>query len=185
MHGKDFIVSLGTLWKLGLYPKNPTNDRAYNRNLAGTFMHELGHNFGLRHGGGDEDVPNYKPNYLSVMNYRYQFNGILRTSGESLIDYSRQALNTLDESQLDERVGLGSNDPNLEFTFMDATCTPRRAKASGPVDWSGQGTLDSIVTADLNPQEDPSGNCGDVSNSVMLGHEDWSTLDYGFYDQMN
>ena len=41
--------------------------------LAGTFMHELGHNLGLRH-GGFEDV-NYKPNYLSVMNYAWQFSG--------------------------------------------------------------------------------------------------------------
>ena len=37
---------------------------------AGTFMHELGHNLGLHH-GGQEDT-NYKPNYLSVMNYLFQ-----------------------------------------------------------------------------------------------------------------
>ena len=38
---------------------------------AGTFMHELGHNLGLRHGGGDNT--NCKPHHLSVMNYAYQF----------------------------------------------------------------------------------------------------------------
>jgi hypothetical protein len=37
-------------------------------------MHELGHNLGLHHGGGQEDPLNdarfnWKPNYHSVMNY--------------------------------------------------------------------------------------------------------------------
>ena len=46
---------------------------------AAIFMHELGHNFGLRHGGwpgclGSED--NLKPNYLSVMNYDFYAIGI-------------------------------------------------------------------------------------------------------------
>ena len=30
-------------------------------------MHELGHNLGLRHGGGDDT--RCKPNYLSIMSY--------------------------------------------------------------------------------------------------------------------
>ena len=37
-------------------------------------MHELGHNLGLRHGG--DDLPNFKPNYLSVMNYSFQLTGL-------------------------------------------------------------------------------------------------------------
>jgi hypothetical protein len=57
-------------------------------------MHELGHNLGLHHAGGVsntadtclapncEDVPLFKPNYLSVMNYRYQTSGILQ--GEAI-----------------------------------------------------------------------------------------------------
>jgi hypothetical protein len=42
---------------------------------AGSFMHELGHNFGLQHGGSD--FANWKPNYISVMNYAYELNGIV------------------------------------------------------------------------------------------------------------
>lgn len=38
-------------------------------------MHELGHNLGLKHGGADLCI-NYKPHYLSIMNYTYQANGI-------------------------------------------------------------------------------------------------------------
>jgi len=42
---------------------------SYQNYIWATFMHELGHNLGLRHGGFEDD--NYKPNYLSIMNYRY------------------------------------------------------------------------------------------------------------------
>ena len=43
-----------------------------------TMMHELGHNFGLVHGSladpgnAPQECMNYKPNYISVMNYTYQ-----------------------------------------------------------------------------------------------------------------
>jgi hypothetical protein len=49
---------------------------------AGLAMHELGHNLGLLHGGSD--CFNQKPNYTSVMNYRFYLSGIpvARTPGE-------------------------------------------------------------------------------------------------------
>lgn len=64
--GNDFVVSLGASgigWS--------------NANMAGTIMHELGHNLGLYHGGPDVTVGtvqndynvNCKPNYPSVMSY--------------------------------------------------------------------------------------------------------------------
>jgi hypothetical protein len=181
MNGRAFIVSLGAI--SGLFPSDPASSQLYQQMVAGTFMHELGHNFGLHHGGGNEDAPNYKPNYLSVMNYRYEF-AVPLTGGRHKLDYSREALNDLDESHLNETTGLGSSDPELQFTFMDSGCTPRRANASGPVDWNGDGIANSTsVAADLNPQEDPSRNCGDVTTEVMHGHEDWSVIDYGFYNQ--
>ena len=62
---------------------------------AGTFMHELGHNLGLRHGGTDES--NYKPNYLSVMNYAFQFYGLIKNNSQGNFDYSRFKLADLDE----------------------------------------------------------------------------------------
>jgi hypothetical protein len=79
--GNDFIVSLG-------HAVNDVGVRTTFANVGGTFMHEFGHNLGLHHGGGStapgaaclppdcEDIPNYKPNYLSIMNYNYQYNGI-------------------------------------------------------------------------------------------------------------
>jgi hypothetical protein len=47
--------------------------------VASSFMHELGHNLGLHHGGGfgvSGDDTNFKPNYISVMNYNHIFSGI-------------------------------------------------------------------------------------------------------------
>ncbi len=70
---------------------------------AGSLMHELGHNLNLRHGG--EDEVNNKPNYLSVMNYWFQTDGIASASSQILgfaprIDYSRAVLFPLRERSL-------------------------------------------------------------------------------------
>ena len=73
--GDDMIVSL--------YCANS------NKNVAHTIMHELGHNLLLRH-GGDQNC-NYKPNYNSVMNYKYQFPGVdddCTPPGNNVLDYS-------------------------------------------------------------------------------------------------
>ena len=72
--GQNFVVALGGFLDLGL----PSDARL--RFEAGTFMHELGHNLGLQHGGGlfgRGDDTNYKPNYNSVMNY-YNQRGIIQ-----------------------------------------------------------------------------------------------------------
>ncbi len=69
--GNDLIVTLGG-WGLQTTPPSELN-RLINYQ-AGTLMHELGHNLGLEHGG--DEGRNYKPNYLSVMNYLYQLDGV-------------------------------------------------------------------------------------------------------------
>ena len=78
---------------------------------AGTLMHELGHNLGLHHGGDLDD--NYKPNYLSIMNYYFQTGGVIfdngKGPGNGFFDYSRFLLPALDETQLDEVNGLNAN----------------------------------------------------------------------------
>jgi hypothetical protein len=54
----------------------------------GTFMHELGHNMNLWHGGGPNGNLNNSVDYRSIMNYRYQLPGLPPNSG---LDYSRGA----------------------------------------------------------------------------------------------
>jgi hypothetical protein len=67
---------------------------------AGTFMHELGHNLGLQHGGNEET--NYKPNYISIMSYTYQFYGLYVDGHDGVLDYSRVSIDGLDEAVLCE-----------------------------------------------------------------------------------
>jgi hypothetical protein len=83
--GTDLLVTLG----------NFTNGVGAPREQAGTLMHELGHNLGLRHGGCDDT--NLKAGYASVMNYAYQMEGVTRGGMEGVIDYSRGAEPVLDD----------------------------------------------------------------------------------------
>lgn len=69
--GNDALITLGN-WGLKTDTVAATNMLVNFQ--AATVMHELGHNLGLRHGGGD-DI-NDKPNYVSVMNYTYGIFGL-------------------------------------------------------------------------------------------------------------
>ena len=69
-----FVISLGDSgWAdsdANGHPDGNTNQK------AATFMHELGHNLDLKH-GGSANTPPCKPNYFSVMNQLYEFAGIV------------------------------------------------------------------------------------------------------------
>ena len=93
--GSDLMVTLG-LWD---------HARGTTFMQASTFMHELGHNLGRRH-GGDPTEPNCKPNYQSVMNYLFQVRGLINDLGVAEIGFSNQVLQSLDESLLVESAGV-------------------------------------------------------------------------------
>jgi len=132
--GNDLIVSLA----------------CYHNNdffVAATIVHELGHNLNLQHGGDNE--LNYKPNYNSVMNYKYQFDGVdtdCTPPGNKVIDYSRNQRIALDENALDERVGICKN------TRWD---------------WNGDKKFDARVSFDIN---------GDQSFDVLTDYDDWAAI---------
>jgi hypothetical protein len=73
LYGNDFIVSLDPVhcgWQF-----NDTEQR-------GTFVHELGHNLNFTHNGNDSADPNARSfTHASVMNYRYQIDGVPTSSG--------------------------------------------------------------------------------------------------------
>ena len=165
---------------------------------ASTFMHELGHNLGLDHGGGD-DV-NYKPNYISIMNYRFNVIGTLRPDGrQRSIDFSRRKLATLDETKLDEFVGIADPDGHLttwnKYTrpnvppgsnkcLINWDLSDRLFYPTDALDWDCDGVKSvTPVAADLNndakcifsndadaaPQSPPSGNNVVVGPFIMSG----------------
>lgn len=146
--GDDFIVATGVFLDLRI-PLTFFN-------VGGPFMHELGHNLGLSH-YGDKAAPLFVPNYFSVMG-QYVFRGILSadTPGSIIpnptltrLDYSNAVLPTLDELHLDETRGISSGTNDIAF-FSDALGLDGFGAGTGPVDWSGDGFLDSDVSVSIN-----------------------------------
>lgn len=149
--GDDMIVSL--------YCSNSTN------NVANTIMHELGHNINLRHGG--DTGCNYKPNYNSVMNYRYQFPGVdsnCDVQGDGLLDFSRDESRDLNEISLNESLGK--------------CVSPITA-----VDWNGNGVIESGVLFDTNASDSSqSFSCGGIL-TTLTDYDDWANMIfYGITD---
>jgi hypothetical protein len=186
--GNDFIVSLGNF-------ANDQNHPANLFNIGGTFMHELGHNFNLRH-AGDRDSPGFKPNYLSVMNYNFQVTGIAATDAPPAdpvagvqpaeldpamrrLDYSEETVATLDEVfdgvthfGLDEPSGMACGGPDALSVFQYTNDNDDIALGSctGPVNWDINGNVTGTnLVVDLN-QPDHSGS---VVHTQLTGHTDW------------
>jgi len=200
--GNDFVVALGQIY----------GDQQHNKvdgETAG-FMHELGHNLGLAHGGGDE--VGCKPNYLSVMNYTRQFDWYV----DRKIDYSDSTLppislpagdSTLSESDLDENLGIGggSVSTGTQLTYGPGFCSvflnecfthndcpfglfsckyPNHVSATGKVDWS-QGDADSngMRDDDLHVIANINrvpGVCDAPSGELLTGFDDWAHIRYEF-----
>ncbi len=187
--GHDFLVTM----------QNGTRQE-----MAGTFMHELGHNLGLQHGGDEET--NYKPNYLSIMSYAYQFEGLYVDGKDGVLDYSRVAIEGLDEAALCETSGQNplcktsgmtprfpttaddlahygakfsytasqSEDPDAHSTRVMGTC-------NGPLDFNNNGVYDpDPVSVDL----DGFGRGPDAENpeyrSTVFNYSwnDWDNINY-------
>ncbi|MFC6592728.1 hypothetical protein ACFP81_12465 [Deinococcus lacus] len=194
INGNDFAVTVGN-WSLD-------SETIARRNMlvniqSSTLMHELGHNLGLRH-GGFEDGPNYKPNYISTMNYAYQVGGVplepkRADAFEHWLWYSAAA-------PVRERYGLytrcdidnGPCSSNYLIDYSDGSSTPidenhvneHLGVGRGPVDmdWSLDGTIQSDVKADLTQDMDYStGQAVPAPRyTVLRDFDDWSNLNLNF-----
>ena len=145
--GRNLMVTVGpTFW-----------GKASSDIRVAVFVHELGHNLALSHGGWDEI--NYKPNYLSVMNYMYQIYGVRRASGELKFSYSTRAYKDLDETKLDEKTGFGRNAYGFYYNGKPAW---------EAIDFNGNGKIDDEpVEADIN---------GDGEKTVLTAPNDLKIL---------
>jgi uncharacterized repeat protein (TIGR01451 family) len=169
--GNDLLVTLGNAMS-GDRDGDGSDDGQVGTVLeqAGTFMHELGHNLGLQHGGID-DI-NYKPNYLSVMSYSFQQAGIpLVGGGPPRLDYSKMALPTLDETSLNEAVGIGLPAGAPEVTkWMCPNYTAMTGPAGGGINWTCTGgNVDAGFAQDVNGDRRCIGPGPDgILNSVVV-----------------
>ena len=146
--GRGFVVTVGPRF----WGKSATSDVR-----VATFVHELGHNLGMDHGG--TDGVNYKPNYMSIMNYRYQLRGLERADGTKYFGYSTRAYKDLDETKLDEKTGFGRNAYGLYYNGKPAW---------EAIDFNGNGKIDDEpVEADIN---------GDGKKTVLTAPNDLKTL---------
>ena len=179
--GNDMFLTLGE------FSSPPINTK-----IASTFMHEFGHTLGLGHGGGDGI--NGKPNYISIMNYMFTFPYNFSTSFWTL-DYSRFQLPTLNESNLDETVGV--NPSNISYLNFWAAHGYEKPDGGGgftrggilislvpglPIDWNTNGTnTDPSAIQDLNYMGNAAPFAG-VSNpsypQLLIGQDDWANLAY-------
>ncbi|NTX60977.1 hypothetical protein HUA74_09925 [Myxococcus sp. CA051A] len=141
---------------------------------AGTIMHELGHNIGLRHGGTDH--ANYKPNYLSIMNYEYQFYGFSIGGAANVLDYSRVQVASFNELAVNEGSGFAPVAPTTEadlarisgLRFNNVSVV---GNASNNTDFNGNGVTDA-------PTYSRDFNRNGVADVYPASQNDWTALLY-------
>ncbi|MGH9922768.1 MAG: hypothetical protein ACRD38_08455, partial [Nitrososphaerales archaeon] len=200
--GNDFAITLGCF----------TQNVGSVDEQAGTFLHELGHNFNLNHGGGSLDENIGKPNYLSVMNYAFQFTyPVSDATYTRPLDFSRSALPSLDERVgygLSEALGIGPAPQSPVVTLgssgsaLVTTLTSWKSlygpEAGLPI--SGAivtSTLDSVSTNPIDWDRDgipdevvtgiavhnmPSVGASDSTPRLLEGYNDYTGIDFNFRD---
>jgi hypothetical protein len=139
-------------------------------------MHELGHLLGLRHGGGDN--VNCKPNYLSIMNYTRQFSDFITARP---LTYSSALLNPLNESALDEQLGLSITSAD-RTVYSGGTFNTGIVTLVGPdINWDlDANNAETAAVQDVNKivAAGCDGLDGTASLSVLQGYDDWAEIRY-------
>jgi nidogen-like len=169
----DFIIALGSWCE----PEGTCLPGRITQ--AGTFMHELGHNLGLHHGGQDD--LNNKPNYLSVMNYNFQTGGLI--GAPKTVDYSRfssSQIPDLDESDLDEPSGFNAATASLAASektmYVCNGLSPLQSPMTGPIDFNcSLSDTDTHVQANINGDATQDGT---PIFSTLRSYDDWSDLQF-------
>jgi hypothetical protein len=195
IYGNDSVVTLGTsMFKLDT--TNTTKAQTRLAAWAGTTMHEGGHAFDLIHynqSNGTSGLPEAAPNFVSVMNYDYQF-GIYTTAANGSpaytalpatadpsipphIDYGRTLGDTLVENTLTEGNGIkaggyGTNDL-ISFACPTSLCNLATGAGCRNYGWANGGSVSGSGIdwncsggIDSAPVPSPIDGDGDTVNSL-------------------
>ncbi len=142
----------------------------YNMQLN-IFFHEFGHVLGLGHGGGNSK--NYKPNYVSSMNYLYSYTflPVMGSPSEAYYYYAQSgcfsALTGLSSGTLEFDYSTGLNPPIDENNILESN------GISGGVfvDYNCNGLVNDGYAKDLNH---------DGALDVLNDHDDWAAIGLKF-----
>ena len=192
LFGNDFMVSMG-----GWTPPNPAiaahpGGVGSRGEQAGTFMHELGHNLGLRHGGVDN--ANCKPHHVSVMNYVYQFPN---TVTDRPLNYSPFVLGVAAPLTAAARIPRERRSVSTRAVWTSHSASgplytgkiafgplagvppkPTIVTAGGPINWNKDAdSVDTNVSRDLSGMTSSSGGCpASTTREFLEGSNDWAIL---------
>ncbi len=181
--GNDFIVTLGG-WILPI--AEPRRQNFLINTQASVVMHELGHNLGLRH-GGFEDL-NYKPNYLSVMNYIHNTSGLDAdpSFGTAYVRWLITGRSFFDLAEYFDTychlVASPCGDPTqFNLDYSNGTSRSLDEKSLLESDNVGRGSRDGAYADwDLNQRPTTSAYARDINYdnqlSVMEDYNDWGHL---------
>ena len=185
--GNDFAIGLGSSARRP-YHGAPLPFAFIEMAQSSNFMHELGHNLGLKH-GGFEHRP-HKPNYISVMNYLFNFIGVINKDGRTRsFDYSQERLPPINEFSLNEFTGIREITGEHRTLWFNGPapvptpfCPPSPAPIADPpaapykmllpwpeVDWN----MNRMADPDRGPRDvDGSG----LYDTALEGFDDWKVL---------
>lgn len=186
--GSRFVVTATGWWEY--FSITPFELITPSRAEAGNFMHELGHNLGLGHGGLDSI--NYKPNHLSVMNYSFSPRGLRKRGYLGLyrdghFDYSTFSpadLPDLIESDLDEALGLNAAATATEYGtyYYCPGATEATRGVDGlqqAVDWNCDGLNTSEhLAADINNFEKTQNPLVPTQLAILSTVDEWQHLEF-------
>jgi hypothetical protein len=167
--GNDGVVTFGG-W--GLNANTPTNTNILTNYQAATIMHEFGHNLGLNHGGFESE--NYKPNYLSIMNYLYTLRCLGPTTGANAADRYMQNLGfgtlALVNDETTTNCGMDYSDgssSNLDENHLNENAGMGRGVAL--IDWNNNQTTETDLAFNINPN-------WNGAQTILSDYNDWANI---------
>src|SRR5262249_16628210 len=122
----------------------------------------------------NEDAPNYKANYFSLMNYAYQVNGLRVNGVTEVLDYSRLKVGSISEAAVSEGSAFSAIAPTTEADLakygLRVNEVWRTGDARSSLDFNGNGVINAgTIVNDLDFD-------GDTADVLNASQNDWDHI---------